>query len=55
MNQSRERIRKARDPMASIISDNDTLNLIKQVSKKSIELQQQIEKNKGNISADMIA
>lgn len=50
---SRDRLRKARDPMTKIISENETLNLISQVSKKGIELQQQMERNKGNISADI--
>eukprot|EP00347_Sterkiella_histriomuscorum_P005758 403355381 len=52
---SRERIRKARDPIKKSIQDDDTLNLISQVSKKSIELQQQIEKSKNNLSVDILA
>jgi hypothetical protein len=55
MNQGRERIRKARDPLQNSTTENDTLNLITQISKKNIELQQQVEKSKVNISADMIA
>jgi hypothetical protein len=38
MSHSRERIRKAKDPLSNGISDHDTLNLISQVSKKNIEL-----------------
>ena len=40
LEKAKEKIRKARDPMSKVITDDDTLNLISQVSKKSIELQQ---------------
>ncbi|CDW77939.1 UNKNOWN [Stylonychia lemnae] len=52
---SKERLRKARDPINNkITQDDDTLKMISQVSKKSIEIQQQLEKNKVNLTLDFI-